>query len=349
MSSVECCKILSVHIILMFKFWILFFLLLWVNPLGAVTWESFKQSYIQPDGRVRDPQNGEMTHTEGVGYAMFFAVSFNDQATFERLDRWLEDNIPKNDRGLYPWKWGKDAQGHWGVLDTNNATDGDMWIAYARIKAAQKFHLPQQQTKALAQLDALEKEVMIKREGKLFLLPGAEGFVHPSTLTLNPSYSIPFMLETFGRLTSHPQWGELLSNAQELMKQRFSVYGIHPDWISYHQGVYSLLPENPSFSYDALRIPLFWTIWYRSHPDAPQSLDGYARLKRLGYFPRSIDLLHNSASLYEDHSDALCRSLAFFSTLTIKDCHDTNLTYFSDALALFATLPPHCYDDTPIR
>jgi endoglucanase len=333
----------------MFKFWILFFLLLWVNPLGAVTWESFKQSYIQPDGRVRDPQNGEMTHTEGVGYAMFFAVSFNDQATFERLDRWLEDNIPKNDRGLYPWKWGKDAQGHWGVLDTNNATDGDMWIAYARIKAAQKFHLPQQQTKALAQLDALEKEVMIKREGKLFLLPGAEGFVHPSTLTLNPSYSIPFMLETFGRLTSHPQWGELLSNAQELMKQRFSVYGIHPDWISYHQGVYSLLPENPSFSYDALRIPLFWTIWYRSHPDAPQSLDGYARLKRLGYFPRSIDLLHNSASLYEDHSDALCRSLAFFSTLTIKDCHDTNLTYFSDALALFATLPPHCYDDTPIR
>ncbi len=330
------------------KFGILFFLL-WVTHLGAVTWESFKHHYIQSDGRVHDPQNGEISHTEGIGYAMFFAVSFNDQATFERLDRWLEDNIPKNDKGLYPWKWGKDGHGHWGVLDPNNATDGDMWIAYARIKAAQTFHLPQQQTKALAQLDALEKRVMLRVEGKLFLLPGAEGFVHSATLTLNPSYSIPFMFETFGRVTSHPQWGELLSNAQGLMKQRFSVYGLHPDWISYHQGVYSLLPENPSFSYDALRIPLFWSIWYRSHPDAPNALEGYTKLTKLGYFPSSIDLLHNSASLYADHSDALCRSLAFFSPSTIKDCHDTNITYFSDAIALFAVLPPSCYDDTPLH
>lgn len=322
-----------------------------VINLSALEWESYKHSYIQSDGRVIDRQNSDITHTEGIGYAMFFATCYNDEETFNRLEQWLENNMAKNRFGLYPWKWGEKG-GEWEVLDTNNATDGDLWIAYARLKASKKFKRPDQKIKALEHLQAIEKYLLYTQDGCLFLLPGVEGFQKGESLQLNPSYYIPFIFQTFSNVSDKKQWSSLIASGKALLAQRFSLYQIHPDWITYSKGNFSLDPQKPNFSYDAIRIPLFWSIWYQitKEEETIQILAGYRSLLKIPYSPIWIDLSKNTMSLYDDGSKTMYRSLSFFSIISqstisqkAKANDEKNITYFSDSIALFSTLPIDCY------
>ena len=56
------------------------------------TWSHFKQTFIQPAGRVYDIQQ-EKSHSEGQGYGMLLAVHFDDQKTFDLLWRWTKRKL----------------------------------------------------------------------------------------------------------------------------------------------------------------------------------------------------------------------------------------------------------------
>lgn len=317
-------------------------------------WDSFKKDFIQEDGRVIDRSNHDITHTEGIGYAMFFAVAHNDYDTFLKINTWLESNLPKNRYGLYPWKWGKKDDGTWSVLDLNNATDGDLWIAYARLKGSQVFNKPDLKQEILPHIHAIENYLIVSKDNKFFLLPGQSGFIHEDRLRLNPSYYIPFIFDSFAFVTGHDQWNQLIQNALEILSHRFTHFQLHPDWIDYSisEHRYQLNPTYPLHSYDAIRIPLFWGIWYAQHPDEKLKsyLAGYQTLGKLPFLPIWVNLVDNSMSIFPDSSQSMASSIHFLSIILDysmrpypKGFDETHVTYFGSSLTLFSLLPLHTY------
>jgi len=209
-----------------------------------------------------------------------------------------------------------------------------------------------QQIKALEHIKAIEKSLLIQRDGKLFLLPGETGFIHDNTITLNPSYYIPFIFDAFLKADGNQKWGKLIDGGMELLSNRFSRYQIHPDWVAYHSSAYTLLPEKPMFSYDALRIPLFWSIWYALQPNQEilDRMEGYKSLLKLPYSPIWVNLSDNTMSLYPDKSGAMYSSFHFLSIISglpiaeeLKGQNENSITYYGDSIALFGTIPIECY------
>lgn len=101
-------------------------------------WDHFKQAYISDGGRVIDPSDSrKITTSEGQSYALFFALAANDRAMFDKVLRWTEDNLAEGslNKQLPAWLWGKKADNGWEVLDTNSASDADIWIAWSLLEA----------------------------------------------------------------------------------------------------------------------------------------------------------------------------------------------------------------------
>ena len=115
-------------------------------------WDSFKAANIDKSYRVIDYSDERaITTSEGQSYAMFFALVADDRETFDKLLEWTEKNLAKGDitKNLPSWLWGKTNQG-WGIIDSNNATDSDLWIAYDLLEAARIWNVPEYAAKAHA-------------------------------------------------------------------------------------------------------------------------------------------------------------------------------------------------------
>ena len=106
-------------------------------------WQQFKAVGME-DGRVVDYSDARaVTTSEGQSYAMFFALVDNDRETFEDMLKWTENNLSYGDitKNFAAWLWGKDGS-EWTILDTNNAVDSDMWIAYCLLEAGRLWDRP---------------------------------------------------------------------------------------------------------------------------------------------------------------------------------------------------------------
>lgn len=101
-------------------------------------WEQFKKDYISQEGRVIDPSDArKITTSEGQSYGMFFALAANDRAAFDNLLDWTQNNLAQGSlkEHLPAWLWGKKENSKWEVLDSNSASDGDVWMAWALLEA----------------------------------------------------------------------------------------------------------------------------------------------------------------------------------------------------------------------
>ncbi len=63
-------------------------------------WESYKARFL-PDGRIVDTGNGDVSHTEGQGFAMLMAVANDDKATFDKLWHWTNSTLKNKENGLF--------------------------------------------------------------------------------------------------------------------------------------------------------------------------------------------------------------------------------------------------------
>ncbi|WP_264861215.1 glycosyl hydrolase family 8, partial [Klebsiella pneumoniae] len=63
-------------------------------------WESYKSRFMMPDGRIIDTGNGNVSHTEGQGFAMLLAVANNDRPAFDKLWQWTDKTLRNKDNGL---------------------------------------------------------------------------------------------------------------------------------------------------------------------------------------------------------------------------------------------------------
>lgn len=139
-------------------------------------WEKYKSTFIQADGRIVDFYQGQISHSEGQGYGMLLSVLYNDRAAFDKLFKWTKNNLMVRKDGLSVWSWGKRANDKWDVIDYNNATDGDVLIAFALIKAAEKWKDNAYKSAGLKIVEAIRVNLAVKWQGMNVLLPGYYGF-----------------------------------------------------------------------------------------------------------------------------------------------------------------------------
>src|ERR1700761_5769956 len=119
------------------------------NTANCGDWNDYRvfvERFVQADGRVIDYSTpAQQTTSEGQSYALFFALVANDRAGFDRLLGWTRTNLAGNqfdaqNMRLPSWQWGRKADGSYGVLDPNSASDSDLWIAYDLLQAGRLWH-----------------------------------------------------------------------------------------------------------------------------------------------------------------------------------------------------------------
>ncbi|MFD2783222.1 glycosyl hydrolase family 8 [Novosphingobium pokkalii] len=68
---------------------------------------------------------------------MVLALEAEDRATFELIADWTNDNLLRSDVALHAWKYDPSSPDR--VPDRNNATDGDILIAWALERAGRQW------------------------------------------------------------------------------------------------------------------------------------------------------------------------------------------------------------------
>ncbi len=221
-------------------------------------WLAFRHQYVTPEGRVIDTGNGNTSHSEGQGWGMMAAQAADDPDTFATIHDWTMRALRKrpNDR-LHAWRYKpSDANP---VSDLNNATDGDLFIAAALARAANRWNRPDYaQQAALLAHDILG---LVRTAGaRTVLLPGANGFDRRDCFVVNPSYYAFALFNDLAPLAPSRAWDSLRQDGTALMLQgRYGKWMLPPDWLRVDRadGSLSIAPGwPPRFSWDAIRVPL---------------------------------------------------------------------------------------------
>jgi endoglucanase len=226
-------------------------------PLSA-EWLAYAARFVTEQGRVIDVGNGGISHSEGQGFGMLLAVAYGDAERFARMAAWTARSLAVRDDGLLAWKYDERAADG-PVPDSNNASDGDLLVAWALARAGERWRREDYREHAAALARAVRRRVVLRHEGGLpVLLPGRDGFARDGRLTVNLSYWVfPALLE-LARLDPDPVWGELVRSGRALLERaRFGPAALPPDWLDLEPALAPAKGYPARFSYDAVRIPLY--------------------------------------------------------------------------------------------
>ena len=264
-------------------------------------WEAFRAQFVSADGRVVEHANERRrTVSEGQAYALLFALVAGDRASFDTLLTWTQNNLAAGDlsRHLPGWHWGARGDGSYGPLDTNSATDADLWIAYALAQAGRLWNEPRHLALSHAVgAQVLRRSVVDVPHFGLALLPAPQGFGDTGRgWRLNPSY-LPLQALR-GLATAHADqrsaWSELAGNTVALLRAA-GPRGIAPDWVHLDaQGRIDFDPTGTAIGgYDAVRVYLWLGLLDSADPEHAVLLRLFqpmARtIERLGRPPEQID------------------------------------------------------------
>lgn len=232
--------------------------------LRRADWTVFRENCVAPDGRVIDTGNGNISHSEGQGYAMLFAVAYQDRTRFDTIWQWTKINLQTRPGDkLLSWVWKPNENGGGAVSDTNNASDGDILVAWALVRAGRLWGDFSYTRSALEILADLRRLNVVELDGRPTLLPGTVGFQKENGLVLNPSY---FIFQAFRELEEafpNAGWAALADSGRDLVrKSRFGEFDLPTEWV-FTNPASALEPAPgfaPDFGYNAIRIPLY-VLW----------------------------------------------------------------------------------------
>jgi endoglucanase len=255
-------------------------------------WRTFKSRFLAQDGRIVDNGNGDVSHSEGQGWGLLFSVAAEDQASFDLILRWTKRALRRPNDALHAWRYV--PAGGPSVPDPNNAVDGDMFIATALIRAGRLWRRPDH-ISAGAAIGRDILRLLVRQVGPFtVLLPGVSGFETAEAVTVNPSYYAFPMMAEIGGIVPSQKWRRLQSDGQSLIDRgRFGHWALPPDWLRIGKvdGALSLAPAwQPRFSFDAIRVPLWWT--WQGLPLGPgiQSIDSFWSESSSQTVPAWVDL-----------------------------------------------------------
>ena len=264
-------------------------------------WQAYKKHYVD-EGRVIDTGNGNISHSEGQGYGMLFAVYADDSEQFEAMWAWTK-NILERDDNLFSWKYVPCSDQNSNCIeDTNNATDGDILIAWALIVAAERWNKPEYQTQALTIINSIESKLVKNRYGYDLLLPGAYGFENDDqSIQINLSYWVFPALVKFQQITNNPIWQSVIESGEALiLKAQFGRWKLTPDWlIIADDGVSIENAISQDYAYNACRVPIYLVL---AGNNDPELLDPYLSFWQQANVPGTVNLLDGSVADYNYNS-----------------------------------------------
>lgn len=264
------------------------------QPNGAETvdqdWAAFKSRFIAAEGRVIDTGNGGISHSEGQGYGMLLAVEHGDRETFQSLWQWTRTNLQVRNDKLFIWR--KRPGVELKDEDTNNASDGDMLIAWALLKAGDQWQQADYREAAMAILADIKYKLITAWHGLTVLLPGEHGFVKTDATTVNLSYWVFPALKDFAFGDPDPVWQQLSDSGLTLLQQaRYGHRQLPPDWLSLKSDNTMEAADSKRFGYDAIRIPLYLALGDMGAQTLTKFADYWSFYQ--GYTPAWIDLNEN--------------------------------------------------------
>ncbi len=234
-------------------------------------WESFRKTYISLDARVQDLDlPHKPTVSEGQAYALFFALVAGNRQQFSSLLEWTRNNLARGNLHQFApgWHWGRSASGQWELLDSNPASDADLWLAYTLLAAGRLWH-DEAYTRlgqSLAARLLRDASAVLPALGRS-LLPAPIGFqLGPDRWRLNPSYAPVPLLRGLSALTGQHEWLEMVEPTLRLMVES-APHGISPEWAIWdaRSGWHADPQTDGMGSYNAIRTYL-WTGLSRNDP-----------------------------------------------------------------------------------
>lgn len=321
-------------------------------------WQAFTSGFVEVDGRVVDVTANNRSTSEGQSYGLFFALVANDREAFSRILAWTEENLALGDISLNlpSWLWGQNDAGNWQVLDSNSASDSDLWIAYSLLEASRLWSIPEYERLGIALLNlvASRELVYIENTGYM-LLPAPKGFLlGEGHWRFNPSYLPPFLLQKLVKVQPNGPWANLLETSRNMIFAA-SAKGIAPDWFEYtlEEGAIGDSVRGSKGSYDAIRVYLWagmisedaeekkiWLEHFRPMSNfigpagAPESID-VETLNPNGQRPIgfSVAMLPFLAALGEDAR--LKQQKKFVAEQSVDGILGEQAHYYDQVLALF--------------
>jgi endoglucanase len=232
---------------------------------GALTdksaWRAYKARFVTEQGRVVDTGNASISHSEGQGYGLLLAVAANDRDAFEKIWGWTRANLMVRGDELMAWRWEPDARP--AVADMNNASDGDLLVAWALAEAGEAWS--DASYRVAARRIAVElgrKLILPKTPHGALLLPAVSGFAAEDRAdgpVINLSYWVFPALERLSSAASEFDWTALTRSGLQLLERaRFGTGKLPVEWLSLRE-----IETKPAqgfaatFSYNAIRIPLY--------------------------------------------------------------------------------------------
>ncbi|MCW5697566.1 MAG: endoglucanase [Bauldia sp.] len=228
--------------------------------LSAPLWAAWRDRFVQPDGRVVDNANGGISHSEGQGYGLLLASLAGDAVTFHRIWSFTRTQLLVRDDGLAAWRWEPDASPN--ITDINNASDGDLLIAYALALGGAAWGDDSLTEAAAAIASALWTAAIIPAGDDLVMLPGAAGFREGDRIdgpVVNLSYWVFEAFPALAAIDPEHDWTALADNGLKLLaRSGVGPSRLPPEWSALGDG-----PPRPAagfdrtFGYNAIRIPLY--------------------------------------------------------------------------------------------
>ncbi|MCC6734501.1 MAG: endoglucanase [Bauldia sp.] len=223
-------------------------------------WPAYKARFVDPGGRVIDNANGSISHSEGQGYGMLLAYLAGDEAAFRQIWRFTDRQLYVRPDGLAAWRWDPNATPP--ITDLNNATDGDILIAYALALAGEAWRDPSLTADATAIAEAIGRETIADNGTFTYILPGVWGFKATDRSdgpVVNISYWVFEAMPVLSRLAPAYPWEAVTSSGIALLDQsRTGPAELPPEWSSL--GNRTPRPAagfDRVFGYNAIRIPLY--------------------------------------------------------------------------------------------
>jgi endo-1,4-beta-D-glucanase Y len=217
-------------------------------------WVSYKNRYITPAGAAVDPSRRNDVTSEAQSYALLQAVWMRDQATFDRVWSWTQSQLKRPD-GLYSWHWSPTTGG---IVDVNNATDGDVDLALALAMASVVFERPAYARSAREIVQAIRASASLRTRRGWF--PSAGNWADDERV-INLSYFYPYAAPWFERLDPGAGWDATRELGHTLVEQALDAgpAALPADFnVLTPAGNLAPLPEghalSQAFSYDAMRI-----------------------------------------------------------------------------------------------
>lgn len=237
-------------------------------------WTAWRDRFVTTDGRVVDDLGGGVSHSESQGYGLLLAVAADDADTFRRIWKWTRGNLFLRKDGLASWRWQPGPAPN--VRDPNNATDGDLLVAWALAEAGEAWNEPAFSLAARHIARAIFAEAVIETRFGPTLLPAVTGFraaERKDGPVVNPSYWVFPAFARLERMMPDLDWAGVAQTGERIVVEASAgPTGLPPEWASLAgDRVKPAEGFPPVFGYNAVRVPLHlaWAGGFRRERLAP--------------------------------------------------------------------------------